>query len=503
MVVLRILGWICFEIGGQIACLDLFKVMMDRLGQTRTTFFDEHPSGRIINRTVRDFDQLRFMGPVRLGDSFNALVELFVIAVLIGVAHPAAGLAVLPTLAIFLYVQSQVAPMLQRGLTLRSVRFGEVLHRETDAIEGIRTFVLYGEHQTLFRRLRKAMEQFAQMHILRTQVEAWGRFWSQIASALCALCALIAVAIGVHTQSLSIALAAVVVTAVFRLGGTFGWLTWSLGYLFESAGQARRIFEYVDLPSEESTEHAIPRDSSPVPADQPKAADLPKGDLVFDRYTMSYRSDTPVIINELSLTICAGAHVGIVGRTGAGKSSLVQALFRMVQVRGGDITVGGRSIFDLPIERARALFTVVPQDPYLFVGTVRSNLDPENMVTDAALTEALSAVQLPLELSAPIAEGGKNLSLGQRQLIALARALVSTAPFVVMDEPTSSVDSITDAIVQRVLQISLRGRTIITIAHRLETLSLVDQIVEMDAGRVRQVGTPQELLPKLSAAALG
>ncbi len=500
LMALRVIGWIIFEVGGQFACLGLFSRMMRQLTETRTTFFDEQPSGRIINRTVRDFDQLRFMGPIRIGDALNALVELLVIGVVIGFAHPLAGLVVVPTLLVFLYIQRNIAPMLQFCIVQRSIRFGEVLHRETDAIEGIRTFLLYGQHKTLFGRLKRAMIEFSQIHVLRAKIEAWGRFWSVLASGLCSFIALGAVAYGLDRGTLSVTFAAVVMTAIFRLAGVFGWLTWSLGYLFESAGHGRRIFEYLDLPREDKQERASESGITSTDTAALKSEGDPLvGDLTFDNYTMSYREDSPVILSGLSVNIPQGMHVGLIGRTGAGKSSLVQALFRMVYVRSGDIRVGGTSIFAIDVDRARKSFAVMPQDPYLFAGTIRENLDPMQIYTDELLQTTLAESQLSFALDHRVAEAGANLSLGQRQLVGLARVLLSDAPIVVMDEPTSSVDSITDGIIQQMLRSKLRGKTVITVAHRLGTLASSDLIVQLDEGRVKRVGSPKQLLPTVSA----
>jgi ABC-type multidrug transport system fused ATPase/permease subunit len=148
----------------------------------------------------------------------------------------------------------------------------------------------------------------------------------------------------------------------------------------------------------------------------------------------------------------------------------------------------------MPIEQARSLFAVVPQDPYLFEGTVRSNVDRMGQFADEQVSAALNAVQLPLDLSANLLEGGSNLSLGQRQLVCLARVVLSKRPFVIMDEPTSGVDAITDAIIQGVLRDALRDRTIITIAHRLETLARMDRIIELEHGVIVRDGTPREIM---------
>jgi ATP-binding cassette subfamily C (CFTR/MRP) protein 1 len=157
----------------------------------------------------------------------------------------------------------------------------------------------------------------------------------------------------------------------------------------------------------------------------------------------------------------------------------------------------------MPIAQARGLFAVVPQDPYLFQGTIRANLDRLGEYSDDVLRGALIRVGMDRELDAPVSEGGGNLSLGERQLLCLARVIVSKKPFVIMDEPTSGVDTITDAAIQQVLRTELYDRTIITIAHRLETLARQDRIIELEAGRVLRDGTPAEVLPLLTHDELG
>ena len=487
---LRAFQWTMFETGGQVAALPLFRRMLGGLTRVRTTFYDEYPSGKIINRVVRDFEQLKMFGPIRIGDASIALIELTFAAIVISLVSPLAALVAVPAFLVFVYIQSNVAPMLQRTMMLRSVRFGEVLHRETDVIEGARSYQLYGYAPQLLNRFRESVFRYMQMHFLRGQIEAWGRFWCDVSVALYSFLTLIAVAIGLQSGTVSPVLGAVVVTAVFRLGGLFSWLTWSLGFLFETAGHARRVFEYVDLPREESEEGVS------IPAVPALSGE---GDLHFINYSMSYRPTSPLILEDLTLRIARGSKVGVVGRTGAGKTSLLQALFRMVHVRQGDIRIGKESLYSVSAPEARKFFAVVPQDPYLFEGTVRSNLDRYGESNDAALRKALELVSLPVDLDYSIREGGGNLSLGQRQLLCLARVILSKAPFVVMDEPTSGVDTITDAVIQSVLRTVLADRTVLTIAHRLETLARVDRVVELRNGKIVRDGPAEVVVKSLTS----
>jgi ATP-binding cassette subfamily C (CFTR/MRP) protein 1 len=491
---IRIASWAIFEISGEWAAQGLHRQMVSAVSTARTTFFDENPSGRLINRLVRDFDNLRTTGVVRVSDTLYTALETLCIAALVFLAHPLAALLVIPTLIVFIYIQRQVSPMLQRIATLKSVRFGDVLHRETDLIEGARTFLLYGKQGALFERLKQSLARFIQINLLRAEVEAWGRFWTSSVTSLYCFATISFVALAIHLGSITTVLGAVIITVIFRLSPLFSWLTWTTSYLIESMATARRVLEFVDLPNETSEE--LGPEASPVVA--AAATESLLGDIEFFNYSMSYRPNLPLILNGLNLKLPYGQRIGLIGRTGAGKSSIVQSLFRMVYVHAGDIKLGGQSIFAYPIDVVRGRFAVVPQDPYLFEGTVKTTLDRAGVLAPGKLISALELVGISLPLDYRIEEGGKNLSLGERQLLCLARVLLLDRPYLIMDEPTSAVDSVTDRQIQNVLGTAFKGRTIITVAHRLETLANYDLIVVLKDGAVSRIGSPAQILPGIS-----
>lgn len=212
-----------------------------------------------------------------------------------------------------------------------------------------------------------------------------------------------------------------------------------------------------------------------------------------------YRSDLPQVLNGISFDIPAGTKVGIVGRTGSGKSSLIQALFRLNEVSGGTMQIDGMNTLLLPLARLRSKLSLIPQEPALFTGTLRYNLDPFGRYTDADLWSALEVVGLRSVvggLETPVAENGQNISTGQRQLVSLARAILAGNRIVVMDEATANVDYATDDQVQRTLREApcFRQATIITIAHRVKTIVDADLILVFDGGRVVEAGPPQDLI---------
>jgi ABC-type multidrug transport system fused ATPase/permease subunit len=254
-----------------------------------------------------------------------------------------------------------------------------------------------------------------------------------------------------------------------------------------------------------------------------------KGNVEFVKYTTRYREDLDPVLKGISLKISAREKVGIVGRTGAGKSSLALAIFRALEAEKGRIVIDGVNIGSIGLRDLRENITIVPQDPTLFMGTIRSNLDPFDQYTDEQVFGALRRVQLIgpdestttpatptiqvtsdsqvvrspapsvmtnknvfLDLSSPVTESGSNLSQGQRQLLCLARAMLKKPTVLVMDEATASIDYNTDSKIQETIR-ELTG-TVITIAHRLQTIVDYDKVLVLDHGEVKQFGHPWELI---------
>ncbi len=489
----RISAWMLFELSGQWSTQHLHANMMQSVSGVRTTFFDENPSGRLINRLLGDWGMLRLEGVMSYGDTANGLMEVLCVGALIMVADPIAGLLIIPVVLLYVGLQAQLAPMMSHAREIRAVKIGEMLHRETDLIEGRTIFTLYNKQENLLERIHRAFGGTINIQLFYARLMAWGVLWMGIISAAYAVVVYAFLIYGLHAGVLTTTLAAVIITAVFNLNNLFFNLAWDMSFLGETASHARRAFFMIDLPNEASEESARAVRKPPI-----QVAEL-SGDIVFDQYAMSYRPDTPRILDGLSLTIPAGRKVGIVGRTGAGKSSLMQALFRMVYHQAGDIRIGQQSLFELDVERVRSEFGVVPQDPYLFMGDIRFNLKGQLDVSDEALRDALDTVGLNVDLDARVLEGGKDYSVGERQLLCIARLILLKKKFILMDEPTSALDRKTDELIQRLMRTALADKTVITIAHRLESLERYDLIVEMSDGKVLRQGTPATLIPALQA----
>lgn len=232
------------------------------------------------------------------------------------------------------------------------------------------------------------------------------------------------------------------------------------------------------------------------PASWPK-----EGAISFRNLSLRYREGLPLVLNGVSADIKPSEKIGVVGRTGAGKSSLMLALFRIVEYSGGSIIIDGEDISQLGLRDLRSSLAIIPQEATLFSGTIRSNLTPFGLHDDNILWDVLGKVgmkdqvqQMPNQLDAPVSEFGENISVGSRQLICLARAILRKNKVLVMDEATANVDFETDAFIQKTIRKMFKDVTVLTIAHRINTILDSDRVMVLDKGQIIEFDNPQKLL---------
>ena len=253
-----------------------------------------------------------------------------------------------------------------------------------------------------------------------------------------------------------------------------------------------RVKEYSETPTEAEWRHPGKEPPSGWPSD---------GRISFVNYSTRYRPGLELVLRNINADIGAHERIGIVGRTGAGKSSITLALFRMIESAEGKIMIDGVNIGELGLHDLRSNITIIPQDPVLFSGSLRFNLDPFMRHTDEEIWRALEyanlkdfAQSLQKKLDHEITEGGDNISVGQRQLVCLARALLRKSKVLVLDEATAAVDMNTDSLIQRTIRDEFKDSTVLTIAHRLHTIMDYDRIIVLDAGKVKEFDTPDNLM---------
>uniref|UniRef100_A0A8C6ZEM8 ATP binding cassette subfamily C member 2 n=1 Tax=Nothoprocta perdicaria TaxID=30464 RepID=A0A8C6ZEM8_NOTPE len=228
-----------------------------------------------------------------------------------------------------------------------------------------------------------------------------------------------------------------------------------------------------------------------------------KGEIQFIDYKVRYRPELELVLQGITCDIRSTEKVGVVGRTGAGKSSLTNCLFRVLEAAGGKIVIDGLDISTIGLHDLRQNLTIIPQDPVLFSGTLRMNLDPFDQYSDEEVWKALELAhlktyvqELPEKLLHRVSEGGENLSVGQRQLVCLARALLRKAKILILDEATAAVDLETDHLIQTTIRSEFANCTVLTIAHRLHTIMDSSRVMVLQAGRIMEFDSPEELLQR-------
>ncbi|KAL8222321.1 UNVERIFIED_CONTAM: ATP-binding cassette, sub-C (CFTR MRP), member 9 [Gekko kuhli] len=271
------------------------------------------------------------------------------------------------------------------------------------------------------------------------------------------------------------------------------WVVRNLADLEVQMGAVKKVNSFLNM---ESENYEGTMDVSQVPKDWPQ-----EGEIKIENLCVRYENNLKPVLKHVKAYIKPGQKVGICGRTGSGKSSLSLAFFRMVDIFDGKIVIDGIDISKLPLHMLRSRLSIILQDPILFSGSIRFNLDPECKCTDDTLWEALEIAQLkymvkslPGGLDAVVTEGGENFSVGQRQLFCLARAFVRKSSILIMDEATASIDMATENILQKVVMTAFADRTVVIIAHRVHTILTADLVIVMKRGNILEYDTPENLL---------
>jgi ATP-binding cassette subfamily C (CFTR/MRP) protein 1 len=482
----------------------LHDEVVDNLSRVPVTFYDENPTGRIVRRFSGDYSNLLVEIPNYVNDIFGCIAEIAWIFFLVALQAPLVCVSCMPCALVYFRIQSVFRPASREVQRLSKILETPVWSVFTESVAGYQTIRAYGRAEEFQRRLHALQNRYAYAFMTQNRMTRWLNVRLKMTSELFGLIVTLFVVVALATGKLGTGVAGFLMSLSIGLDGTMQWLTRSFSMIDSTMVSLERILEYRNLPREREELKAAERSVSPQ-LELPALERTPmRGvSVAFEGVSARYRSGLPVVLTDVSLTIPAGARVGIIGRTGAGKSTLFQALYQMLEIESGQVKVGGVDLRQHPLTQARALFTIVPQEPHLFSGTLRHNLDRLDKHSDAELWRALEAVQLAGVvrtqweggLDFKLVERGGNVSLGQRQLLCFARALLMDAPVVLMDEPTASVDLETDAAIQHAVKHVFQGRTLLVIAHRLETVQDCDVVLVMHQGRLVAQGKPEHVLP--------
>ncbi len=455
--------------------------MLDALLASPLRFFDATPSGRIVNRFANDLGEV----DATLGSSglsfLRSTLEIGLSALFCAFLVPASAILYPPALALFVLLNRVNLPVGTALQKRSSALAGKVLSLIKEGATGSVAIRSLGRREHFRALLAGRIAEHTEAEMARMWLRTWyGIRAEMIPSLLVAGTAAIVFASGSSGGHVA-AIAGLALTYAQSVGSGIGGIMRSYNSCEIAFVGYERCAEYAGLPPQPLLDRG-PAHASDAP--WPVA-----GALRFEGVRLRYAGGLPLVLKGLSLEIPAGSHVGIIGRTGCGKSTLFQALLRFVQPEGGRILVDGVDIATIPLPRLRRAIAYIPQDPVLFPGSLRDNLDPRGERGDGELVEALGRAGLadyarPEALSSEVQGAGENLSRGQRQLICLARAFLVRARVVLIDEATASVDVATDTLVQKVIARECAGITVLAVAHRLGTLRCADLIVELEDGRV-------------------
>ncbi|KAL3352187.1 hypothetical protein AABB24_020318 [Solanum stoloniferum] len=472
----------------------IHNTMLHSILRAPMVFFHTNPSGRIINRFAKDLGDID-RNVANIGNMcLSQLWQLLSTFVLIGVVSTISLWAIMPLLILFyaayLYYQNTSREVKRLDSITRSpvyAQFGE-------AINGLSTIRAYKAHDQLAAINGKSMDNNIRFTLANTSTNRWLTIRLE---ALGGIMIWLTATFAVIQNGRADDKVAVAATMGLLLSYSLN-ITTLLSNTLRQASRAEnslnaveRVGTYIDLPSE--AQNVI---SSQPPPDWPSS-----GFIKFEDVVLRYRPGLPPVLHGLSFEISSGQKVGIVGRTGAGKSSMLNALFRIVELERGRILIDDCDVANIELTDLRSALSIIPQSPVLFSGTVRFNLDPFNEHNDADLWEALERAHLKdvisrntFGLDAEVSEGGENFSVGQRQLLSLARAILRRSKILVLDEATAAVDVRTDALIQRTIREEFKTCTMLIIAHRLNTIIHTNCILVLDAGKVVEYDTPQNLL---------
>ncbi|MCO5605568.1 hypothetical protein L7F22_059751 [Adiantum nelumboides] len=466
--------------------------MAERVLRSPQLFFDQNVSGRILNRFSKDQALVDETLPTTAQQLFEFAVSSLGSLVFIGLLIPWFLLALPPLVFVFFFLQRQYVVISRELKRLEGISRSPIYAHFTQTLQGITSVRAYGTQTMMHDIFNSLIDANHRSYILFIHMAHWIGIRLDFATSFCITLASLLVVVLRH--SITPGLAGAILVQSMQVTGFIQYAIRQAAEVENYLTSVERINAYANLPTEAnpSTPPGIIGENWPS-----------RGEIEFVKYTMTYRVDLTPVLNEVSFKINAKEKIGILGRTGVGKSSLAAALFRMVENErcGGDILIDGVNTKLIGLNDLRQRLSIIPQDPVLFQGSLRFNLDPFEVYTDAEIYEALERVHLGKiqilgrRLDSLIAQNGENFSVGQRQLICLARCLLRRSQIIVMDEATAAVDGETDTLIQRIIQTIFHDCTMLTIAHRIDTVIDCDRVLILAAGgHIAEFDSPNKLL---------
>ncbi|KAL2322779.1 hypothetical protein Fmac_027158 [Flemingia macrophylla] len=475
----------------------LFNKMHLCVFRAPISFFDATPSGRILNRASTDQSTLDMdISNIGWAVTFN-LVQLLGNIAVISQAVWQVFIILMPVMAACLWYQQYYSASARELARLVGTCQAPVIQHFSETISGSTTIRSF-EQESRFNDINmKLIDRYSQPKLYSATAMEWLNFRLDILSTLTFAFCLVFL-ISFPNSMIAPGIAGLAVTYGLNLNALQNNVVWFLCNLENKIISVERILQYTSLPSEAPL---VIKDNQPDNS-WPSSGDVHLRDL-----QVRYAPHLPIVLRGLTCTFTAGAKTGIVGRTGSGKTTLVQTLFRLIEPVAGHIVIDRINISLIGIHDLRSRLSIIPQDPTMFEGTVRANLDPLEEYTDEKIWEVLDLCQLGDEvrkkdgkLDSKVTENGENWSMGQRQLVCLGRVLLKKSKILVLDEATASVDTATDNIIQQTVKKHFSECTVITIAHRITSIIDSDMVLFLNQGLIEEYDSPKKLLKNKSSS---
>uniref|UniRef100_A0A8B9IBK5 ABC-type glutathione-S-conjugate transporter n=1 Tax=Anser brachyrhynchus TaxID=132585 RepID=A0A8B9IBK5_9AVES len=477
-------------LGGVIASHKLFLQLLRNVGRSPMVFFEQTPIGNLLNRFSREMDAIDSIIPDKLKSLLGFLFNLLEIYLVIIVATPKAAMAIVPLTvfyAVFQHFYVVTSCQLRRmDAASRSPIYSHI----SETFHGSSVIRAYKDQERFILKSNFLVDENQRICFAGAVADRWlATNLEFLGNGIVLFAALFAT---VGRKHLSPGTAGFSISYALQITGVLNWMVRSWTEIENNIVSVERVREYSRTPKE-----------APWTLNGKLQGQvwLTEGRIEFRNYSLRYRPNLELALKHINLSIKGKEKIGITGRTGAGKSTLAVGLLRLVEAAEGAILIDGQDIAQLGLHDLRTKITVIPQDPVLFSGTLRMNLDPLNQYTDADIWTALEVTQLknfvadlPDQLEYKCTDRGENLSAGQKQLVCLARALLQKAKVLILDEATAAVDLETDLQIQSTLRTQFKESTVLTIAHRINTIMDCDRILVLDNGQISEFNTPEQLI---------
>mmetsp|Transcript_15128 Transcript_15128/g.22753 ORF Transcript_15128/g.22753 Transcript_15128/m.22753 type:complete len:715 (+) Transcript_15128:462-2606(+) len=481
-----------------IAATKLHDRMIDSVLRATILFFDSNPIGRVLNRFSKDMHFVDDMLPFTFYDFVQCALMVLAAIIVVCIGSPVITISLLPLGPYFLYLRKTFLKTSREVKRLDALSRSPVFSLISETLDGLTTIRAY-DRVFDFQDIHKSLVDIhTRADFSFSSASRW--FGFRLDAAVVVLLAastfgaVVANQYGIGGSPEALAAG---IMYVLQLAGLFQWCIRQSAEMENMMVSVERIVAYSHLPSESALRGPVDISSRP---EWPE-----KGHIVAKDIVCAYRPGAPNVLQGVSFTIDPGERVGVVGRTGAGKSTLMSVILRLLEYEGGTIQIDGVDIKSIGLHDLRPTISVIPQVPFLFSGTIRENMDIFHKYTDAQIWQALECVSLNdvvakasngMGLSAMVAENGSNFSVGERQLLCLARAILQNNRILIMDEATANVDLDTDEKVQLAIKKEFSESTVIMVAHRILTVIDCDKVIVMSKGQLAEMDHPHVLLSK-------